>query len=62
VNYLEIGNLIVFPVFELEGNKDEEAFDLISSLYPNKFIERINITDIAIEGGLMNCISWNIKA
>ena len=62
MNYLEIRNLIVFPVFELEGNKDDEAFDLISSLYHDKIIKRININDIAFEGGLMNCISWNIKA
>lgn len=61
MNYLEIGNLIVFPVFEFEENKDDEAFDLISSLYPKKNIERININEIAFEGGLMNCISWNIK-
>jgi agmatine deiminase len=62
MNYLEIGNLIIFPVFELEGNKDDEAFDLISSLYPNSIIEPININEIALKGGLMNCISWNIKA
>lgn len=61
MNYLEIGNLIIFPVFELEGNKDDEAFGLISSIYPDKNIERININEIAFEGGLMNCISWNIK-
>ncbi len=61
MNYLEIGNLIIFPVFELEGNKDIEAFDLISSLYPKKNIEQININEIAIKGGHMNCVSWNIK-
>jgi agmatine deiminase len=61
MNYLEVGNLIVFPIFELEGNKDDEAFDLISSLYPNKIIERININEIAFKGGLINCVSWNIK-
>ena len=61
MNYLEISNLIIFPVFELEGNKDNDAFELISGLYPNKIIERININEIAFKGGLMNCISWNIK-
>ena len=61
MNYLEIGNLIVFPVFELEGNKDAEALNIISDLYPKKTIERININEIAFKGGLMNCISWNIK-
>ena len=62
MNYLEIGNLIIFPVFELEGNKDAEALNLMSDLYPTKIIEKININEIALKGGLMNCISWNIKA
>jgi agmatine deiminase len=61
MNYLEIGDVILFPIFEVKGNKDNEAFDLISELYPNKRIEAININDIANFGGLMNCISWNIK-
>lgn len=61
MNWLEIGNLIVFPVFEVPGNKDKLALDLIMSLYPGKIIEPININDIANQGGLMNCISWNIK-
>ncbi len=61
MNYLEIGNLIIFPVFEVKGNKDKEAVDLINSLYPDKIIETININNIAAFGGLMNCISWNIK-
>lgn len=61
MNYLEIGNLILFPIFDLEGNKDDEAYELISKLYPNKIIEKIKINEIAYKGGLMNCISWNIK-
>ena len=61
VNYLEIGNLIVFPIFEIDGNKDEEAQKVIKEAFPNKIIEPININEIANEGGLLNCISWNIK-
>ena len=63
VNYLEIGNLIIFPIFEIEGYKykDKEALKIIHSLFPNKAIEPININEIAKHGGLMNCISWNIK-
>lgn len=61
INYLEIGDLIIFPIFEVAGNKDKEAVDLITELYPNKTIEPININPIANEGGLMNCITWNIK-
>lgn len=62
MNYLEIGNLIVFPLFEIPGNKDKQAIDLITSLFPEKQIELININDIAKFGGLMNCITWNIKS
>lgn len=61
INYLEIGNLIIFPIFEVTGNKDKEAVDLITALYPNKAIELININPVARQGGLMNCITWNIK-
>jgi agmatine deiminase len=61
VNYLEIGNLIVFPVFEIDGNKDKEALKVISEAFPTHIIEPVNIKEIAIEGGLLNCISWTIK-
>jgi agmatine deiminase len=61
VNYLEVGNLIVFPLFEVEGNKDQEALNIISKVFPDKIIETININDIGFKGGLMNCITWNIK-
>lgn len=61
MNYLEICDLIVFPIFEVSGNKDKEAVDLITEHYPNKTIELININPVARQGGLMNCITWNIK-
>lgn len=61
VNYLEIGNLIVFPIFEIDGNKDKEALKVINEAFPNHIIEPVNIKEIANEGGLLNCISWTIK-
>lgn len=61
VNYLEIGNLIVFPIFETHSDKDKEAFKVISEAFPNHIIEPVNINAIANEGGLLNCISWTIK-
>jgi agmatine deiminase len=61
VNYLEIGNLIIFPIFEIPGNKDKEAIKIITEAFPNHIIETVNINKIANEGGLLNCISWTIK-
>ena len=61
VNFLEIGNLIIFPIFEVSDNKDDECLKLMAELYPRHSIEPININDIVRKGGgLMNCISWNI--
>lgn len=61
MNYLEIGNLIIFPIFQTDYNKDDEAFKLIKRKYPDKIIEPVNINEIVNHGGLMNCITWNIK-
>jgi len=61
INYLEIGNLIMIPKFEIEGNRDQETLDLFKSLFPTRNIEQVNINAIAEEGGLLNCITWNIR-
>lgn len=61
VNFLEIGELILLPIFEIEGNHDREVFDLYRAAYPDRIIETININEIGIYGGLLNCITWTIK-
>lgn len=61
LNYLEIGNLIIFPIFEIENNLDEEALSIIRKSFPDRIIEPVNINEIAKHGGLMNCITWTIK-
>ena len=58
VNYLEVGNLIVLPVFEVEGNMDEEAIAVFKQIFPDKIIETINFNDVALEGGVLNCTTW----
>ncbi len=59
VNYLEVNNLIVVPVFNHE--KDKIAVDVIQKAFPNKIIETINYDDVAKEGGLLNCTTWVVK-
>ncbi|MFD2514223.1 agmatine deiminase family protein [Pontibacter locisalis] len=61
VNYLEIGNLIIFPIFDLPGNLDTRAVETIKAVFPDRIIETVNINEIASEGGLLNCVSWTIK-
>ena len=59
VNYLEVNDLIVVPVFGRD--EDKEAVDIIQKAFPNKVIETINYDDVALEGGLLNCTTWVIR-
>lgn len=59
VNYLEVNNLIVLPVFGRD--EDKQAIDIIQKTFPNKVIETIDFNAVALEGGLLNCTTWVIK-
>ena len=59
VNYLEVNDLIVVPIFN--SKEDQVAIDVIKKAFPNKTIETINYNDVAKEGGLLNCTTWTYK-
>jgi agmatine/peptidylarginine deiminase len=59
VNYLEVDNLIVLPVFGKE--EDNQAITIIKEAFPGKAVETIDYNDVALEGGLLNCTTWVIK-
>ena len=56
VNYLELNNLIVLPVFGRD--EDKQTVDIIQKAFPDKVIETINYDEVAQEGGLLNCTTW----
>lgn len=60
VNYLEVNNIIVVPVFGRK-KEDDEAVAILQKAFPNKKIEKINYNDVALEGGLLNCTTWVVK-
>jgi agmatine deiminase len=60
VNYLEVKDLIVLPVFEVPGNKDDEAVRLFKEIFWDRKIETINYSDVALHGGLLNCTTWTV--
>lgn len=60
LNYLEVGNLIVMPVFGVPDNKDSEALAKLKEVFPNKIIETIDYNDVALAGGILNCTTWVI--
>ena len=59
INYLQMKDIIIFPIYGMK--EDDEAFKQIQSIYPGYTIATINCKDIAKEGGVLNCISWNIQ-
>jgi agmatine/peptidylarginine deiminase len=56
VNYLEVGNLIVLPVFGRD--EDNQVLRILHEVFPEKTIETIDYNDVALEGGLVNCTTW----
>lgn len=61
INFLEVSNLLLLPIFEVNGNLDNEAYDFFKVQFPDRIIETVNINEIANEGGLLNCCTWTIQ-
>ncbi len=59
INYLHIGEKILMPIFGLPTV--EIALSQVTEIYPTYNIDTINCEEIAKEGGVLNCIGWNVK-
>lgn len=59
VNYLEVNDLIVLPVFDRD--EDNQMISILQEQFPNKTIEKINYNKIAKKGGLLNCTTWVMR-
>jgi agmatine deiminase len=63
LNFLQMKDLILFPQFDIE--EDLQALQQINQAFPvyasKGQIETINCNEIIRDGGVLNCISWNIK-
>jgi len=58
INYLQLKGNIILPLFGLK--EDEKVVELFEKLFPKTKISGINSCDIAVNGGILNCITWNI--
>ena len=61
MNFLQIEDLIVLPIFEVENNHDAETVKLFEEIFKTKKIETINFNEVGFKGGLLNCSTWTIK-
>lgn len=58
LNFLQLKNSIIFPIFEENDRLDKKALNIIQNIYSSSTIVPININRIGKMGGLMNCITW----
>lgn len=59
LNYLEVNNLIVLPIFGRA--EDAEALRIIKEAFPDRVVETIDYNEVAHEGGLLNCTTWVVS-
>lgn len=59
INYLHMKNFVFIPVYNLP--EDDLAFNLFDKHFTHYNIIPIDCNEIANDGGVLNCISWNIK-
>lgn len=59
VNYLDVNDLIVMPIFNRD--EDRQVLEILQRTFPNKIIETIDYNDVAKEGGILNCTTWVVR-
>ena len=59
LNYLQMEHIIIMPIYNLKP--DEVAYKVLSEVFRGYRIKTVESSELAREGGVLNCISWNIK-
>lgn len=59
INYLETEKSIYLPIFGIQ--KDEDAIRKATEIFKKKIVP-INVSEIALDGGCLNCITWEMEA
>ena len=60
INFLQVGKNIIMPKFDIE--EDQIAYIYVKEAFPSCNISQIEMAKIAMHGGALHCISWNIYA
>lgn len=58
MNFLQMDNVIIMPIFK--NRYDEKAFSVLEQVFKSQNIITLNSIELAEQGGLLNCITWNI--
>lgn len=59
INYLQMENTVIIPTFDIK--EDELAVRQLETIFTGQNIQTVESNEIAYDGGILNCITWNIK-
>jgi agmatine deiminase len=59
VNYLQVGQLILIPQYQMAA--DKEAEEVLQKSFPDRTLIGVDCRDLSKEGGVLNCITWSIR-
>ena len=60
LNYLQMKQAIIVPTFNTKY--DEKAINVLEKVFKDQNITTVDSNELADEGGILNCITWNIWA
>ncbi len=58
INYLQMENTVIIPTFGIK--EDDVAVKQFETIFAGQNITTIDSNEIANDGGILNCITWNI--
>jgi agmatine deiminase len=59
INYLQMENSVIIPTFGIK--EDDLAVRQLEIIFTGQNIATVESNEIAYKGGILNCITWNIR-
>lgn len=59
LNYLQMEQAVIMPIFKTKY--DDKAIKIFEEIFKGQTIKTVESNEIADEGGILNCITWNIE-
>lgn len=59
INYLQMENTVIIPTFNIK--EDDIAVRQLETIFAGQNIQTVESNEIAYDGGILNCITWNIR-
>jgi agmatine deiminase len=59
INYLQMENAVIIPTFGIK--EDDSVVKQFEEIFTGQTIVTISSNEIANDGGVLNCITWNIR-